>query len=228
MPAGVTAIDVPTQGGRTAARDRAEDGSLLRTEPRMLRDEGVTLRVEDIGHLHGRPAHGVLGGLRRSRDRGSTRPRHLELLQRIRRGLQVPSGEVQIDGGVRQVRVPEQYLDCPQVGAGFQEVSRIAVSEGMGADVFVNTGRAGCATDRIPITLAVSGLSARQPFCVPGKRYVCGCIQRQVLAQRGEQRRAQRPLTGGPPLPDRSATPCVGYRCPRPSIGGTLRRSPPP
>ena len=72
MPAGVTAIDVPTQGGRTAARDRAEDGSLLRTEPRMLRDEGVTLRVEDIGHLHGRPAHGVLGGLRRSRDRGST------------------------------------------------------------------------------------------------------------------------------------------------------------
>ena len=72
MPAGVTAIECPPEGGRTAARDRAEDGSLLHAEPRMLRDEGVTLRVEDIGHLHGRPAHGVLGGFRRSRDRGST------------------------------------------------------------------------------------------------------------------------------------------------------------
>ena len=37
----------------------------------MLRDEGVTLRVEDIGHLHGRPAHGC-GGLRSSRERGRT------------------------------------------------------------------------------------------------------------------------------------------------------------
>jgi hypothetical protein len=37
----------------------------------MLLDEGVTLRVEDIGHLHGRPAHAGLG-FRFSRDRGRT------------------------------------------------------------------------------------------------------------------------------------------------------------
>jgi hypothetical protein len=72
MSAGITPIDVPTQGGRATARDRPEDGSLLHTEPRMLRDEGVTLRVEDIGHLHGRPAHGALGRYRRRRDRGMT------------------------------------------------------------------------------------------------------------------------------------------------------------
>jgi hypothetical protein len=40
-------------------------------EPRMLRDEGVTLRVEDIGHLHGRPTHHC-GRFRRRRERGRT------------------------------------------------------------------------------------------------------------------------------------------------------------
>jgi hypothetical protein len=70
MATGVTPIDVPTQGGGATARDRAQDGSLLHTQPRMLRDEGVTLRVEDLGHLHGRPAH--VCGLRSSRERGKT------------------------------------------------------------------------------------------------------------------------------------------------------------
>ena len=65
----VTPIDVPTQDGGATARERSHDGSLLHTQPRMLLDEGVTLRVEDIGHLHGRPAHDG-GGLRSSRERG--------------------------------------------------------------------------------------------------------------------------------------------------------------
>jgi hypothetical protein len=37
----------------------------------MLLAKGVTLRVEDIGHLHRRPAHDC-GGLRSKRDRGKT------------------------------------------------------------------------------------------------------------------------------------------------------------
>ena len=72
MPAGVTPIAVPTERGGPTARDRAEHGPLLHAEPRMLLDEGVTLRVEDIGHLHRRPAHGVLVGFRFRRDRGRT------------------------------------------------------------------------------------------------------------------------------------------------------------
>jgi hypothetical protein len=36
----------------------------------MRREEGVTLRVEDIGHLHGRPAH-ACSGFRSRRDRGT-------------------------------------------------------------------------------------------------------------------------------------------------------------
>ncbi len=70
MPARVTPVDMATERGGVTADDRPEDGSLLRTQPRML-EEGVTLRVEDIGHLHGRPAHDC-GGFRSSRDRGTT------------------------------------------------------------------------------------------------------------------------------------------------------------
>lgn len=72
MPAGVTPVERAAERGGPTARDRAEHRSLLRAQPRMLLDEGVTLRVEDIGHLHGRPGHGVLVGFRFSRDRGRT------------------------------------------------------------------------------------------------------------------------------------------------------------
>ncbi len=70
MPAGATPIEMPPEGGGATARDRPDHGSLLYAQPRVLLDEGVTLRVEDIGHLHRRPAHDV--GFRRSRDRGNT------------------------------------------------------------------------------------------------------------------------------------------------------------
>ena len=71
MPAGVTPIEMSTERGGATAGDRLEHGSLLCTEPRVLLEEGVTLGVEDIGHLHGRPAHCALGFLFR-RERGST------------------------------------------------------------------------------------------------------------------------------------------------------------
>ena len=70
MPAGVTPVDMPTERRGPTARDGSKDRALLGAQPRMLLDEGVTLRVEDIGHLHRRPAHDV--GLRSNRDRCST------------------------------------------------------------------------------------------------------------------------------------------------------------
>ena len=68
MPAGATPIDMTAERGGPTARDRAQHRSLLHAQPRMLRDEGGTLRVEDISHLHCRPAHDV-GGWRFRRDR---------------------------------------------------------------------------------------------------------------------------------------------------------------
>ena len=71
MPAGATPIEMPTQCGGATAHDCPKDRSLLHAQPRMLLDEGVALRVEDVGHLHRRPAHAGLG-FRFSRDRGRT------------------------------------------------------------------------------------------------------------------------------------------------------------
>lgn len=71
LSAGVTPVERATEGGRATARDGAEHRSLLHAQPRMLLDEGVTLRVEDIGHLHRRPAHAGLG-FRFRRDRWRT------------------------------------------------------------------------------------------------------------------------------------------------------------
>ena len=71
MSAGATPIEMAAERGRPTPRQRTQDGPLLHTQPRMLLDEGVTLRVKDIGHLHGGPVHDPAGFLR-SRDRWST------------------------------------------------------------------------------------------------------------------------------------------------------------
>src|SRR5687767_3986114 len=69
VSAGAAVIDMAAERSGPTARHRAQHGSLLHAEPWMPVDEGVTLRMEDVGHLHRRPAHTWLG-FRFSRDRG--------------------------------------------------------------------------------------------------------------------------------------------------------------
>src|SRR5712691_6154264 len=69
MSTGTAVIDMSAERGGPTARDRAQHRALLHAEPRMLVEKAVTLRVEDISHLHGGPAHDC-GGFRRRRDRG--------------------------------------------------------------------------------------------------------------------------------------------------------------
>jgi hypothetical protein len=71
MSAGATVIDVPAECGGPTPPERAQPGALLHAEPRMSFDESVTLRVEDIGHLHGGPTHDGIG-FRFKRDRSTT------------------------------------------------------------------------------------------------------------------------------------------------------------
>lgn len=71
MSAGAALIDMATERGGPTSRERAQHRALLHAEPGMSFEEAVTLRVEDIGHLHGGPAHDC-GGFRSSRDRGIT------------------------------------------------------------------------------------------------------------------------------------------------------------
>lgn len=71
MAAGVTPVEMAPERSGSTARDRPKHRSLLHAQPRVLLDEGVTLRVEDVGHLQRRPAHDCVG-FRRSRDRCRT------------------------------------------------------------------------------------------------------------------------------------------------------------
>ena len=178
MSAGVAPIEMAAERGGATARDRAEHRALLHAQPRMLLEEGVTLRVEDIGHLHGRPAHDC-GGFRFSRDRGEDhRRRHLQLLERIGRRLQVARRECRYTVVCVEVRVAQQDLDRAQVRAGLQQMRRVRMSQCVRTDATVDAGRAGGESHGFPDDLRGEGLSARQPSCVPGKRYVCGRIQR--------------------------------------------------
>ena len=73
MSAGATLIEMAAERRGPTPSKRAQHGALLHAQPRMPLEEVVTLRVEDIGHLHGGPAHGR-SGLRKSRDATDRRP----------------------------------------------------------------------------------------------------------------------------------------------------------
>ena len=140
MPAGATPIEMPAERGGPTARDRAEHGPLLHAQPRMLLDEGVTLRVEDIGHLHGGPAHDGWRFPQQPRPRQDHRRRHMQLLEGIRRRLQVASRQMEIHRRVRQIGVAEQELNRAQVGARFQQMRRVGVPQRVRRDAFVDAG----------------------------------------------------------------------------------------
>src|ERR687898_2005427 len=173
MPASVTPIDVPAERGCATPRDRPKDGPLLGTQPRMLRDEGVTLRVEDIGHLHGRPGHDGLVGLRFSRDRGRT----------------TGAGTCSCSNGFGaawRCRCDKCRYTVVCVRSAWPRRTWIVRKSAPASrrcvayecrSVWGLTRRsipAVCAAKRTAsqMHLEVSGLSARQPCSCPGKRYV--------------------------------------------------------
>ena len=71
MSASAAVVDMPAERGGPTSRQGAQHGALLHAEPRMSCEESITLRVEDIGHLHGGPAHDSVG-FRLRWDRGTT------------------------------------------------------------------------------------------------------------------------------------------------------------
>ena len=168
MPAGATPIEMASEA---AVRNARLHGArpLLHTEPRMLLEEGVALRVEDIGHLHGGPAHDC-GGFRNRRDRGITGgsvtcncSSGLGAAWRCRRERWRYT--VVCDRSAAQ-----QELNGAQVSARFQEMRRVHVPQRVRCHAFVDARLRAARRTASQITFVVIGASARQPRCVPGKR----------------------------------------------------------
>jgi hypothetical protein len=154
---------------------------------------------------------------------------HLQWLERIGGRLQVTSREVEIHRRVREVGVAEQDLDRAKVGPRFKEVRRVRVTQGVRRDLRVDASLLGGGPDSLPDHL-------------PGERFVgTPAILRAreeirlrshpapVVAERGEQRRAERHFTVVAPFSvldaqhHALAVDVADFRC-----STSLRRRPPP
>src|ERR1700674_5824291 len=90
-------IEMPAQGGGATARDGPQHLEVLPCDPFTAAfDEGASCGANQIGHLERRPVH--LIALRYL-------VFQLERVQRTRGGVEVPLGEMEIDGGFLQVTV---------------------------------------------------------------------------------------------------------------------------
>ena len=119
MPAGGTAIEMPAQGDRPTALDRAQDTEVLRGQPgAMGLDEACAVSTDDVSHLEGWPGHRLRS--RRVRRTGQPETRHR--IKRVGDGLQMTLRQVQVDDRVLEFDVTEQELHGPQVGTRFDEV----------------------------------------------------------------------------------------------------------
>lgn len=72
--------------------------------------------------------------------------------------MQMATGEMQIDGGVFQVRVAEKELNGSQIGTGFHVVSSETVSQRVRSDPFRDAGTNGGRFADIPNGLIGDGL----------------------------------------------------------------------
>ena len=106
MSAGAAAIDMAAErGGPTRVIARSTDRCCTLSHGCCV-EEVLTLRVEDIGHLHRRPAHDC-GGFRSSRTRHHRGGVDLTQIEGIGRGLKLRRGDW-IHRHVREIGVAEQ------------------------------------------------------------------------------------------------------------------------
>ncbi len=169
MPAGVTPIEMPAERGGATARDRSQHGSLLRAQPRMLLDEGVTLRVEDIGHLHGRPAHDVPSVSASAATAGGPRARARAAAPADWAPPANALREMEIHRRVREVGVAQQHLDGAQVRAGLEQVRRVRMAQRVRTDATIDAGRLRGEAHRVPDDLGRERLVGTPAVPGPGR-----------------------------------------------------------
>ena len=111
MSAGVTPVEMAPERGRATARDRAEHGSLLHAQPRMLLDErchpargGYRPPPPQAGsRLDAASAAGATAG-------GPRAPATCSCSNGFGAACRVAPRQVQVDRGVREVGVAEEEL----------------------------------------------------------------------------------------------------------------------
>ena len=134
-----THVDVSAESGGTATQDGPECLQLLIAEAGLIAfQELVALRTEDVGHLHGGPAHGF-SGRRKARRLSSTFDR-----RRSSSGLctccRCSLRKMEILRSSLEISMSEQNLDGAQIGSGFEQMRCPAVPQRVRRNALANTG----------------------------------------------------------------------------------------
>ncbi len=140
-----------TDDGIHAPCDAARQDAICSRSRKLLPDA-----TKDVGHLKGGPTHRFL---RLPSLPARQRSCDGECIERVGDRIQMPPGEVQIDGRVIERGMAEQHLDGAQVRACFEQVSRIAVAQGVRRDVLLDPG-------------SPRGALAREPDHLVGDRHI--------------------------------------------------------
>src|SRR6202007_2230611 len=82
-------------------------------------------------------------------------------------------GEMQVDRGFLQIVMPEQDLNGAQIGAGVEQMSGEAMTQGMRMDGFLKAGTPSRLLAGVPRCFGVDRVTGRMP-AVAGKEPVAG------------------------------------------------------
>ena len=142
-----------------------------------------------------------------------------DLIERIDRGVQMALRQVQIDGGVFQVRMAQQKLDRPQIGSGFHQVWWRSCGEACAAQSScLMPARAAASWQAYQTVLSEMGCFHTRdgPRCWGTDRSsVSSSASTRARLRAASESAAHRGRAI--PCPDGRGSPCARYRCRSPS-----------
>jgi hypothetical protein len=110
VAAGGASVDMSAERSGTATLDCGEHFQMQAVEPVPVAvNEPATRQTNHISHLDRWPDHLLVGGRFEA-----------ERVERTRRCMQLPGGDMEINCGLLQIAVAQQQLNGPQVRTGFE------------------------------------------------------------------------------------------------------------
>src|SRR5450631_1768765 len=123
-----------------------------------------------------------------------------ERVERVGDRIHMPPGEVQIDAGVIDRSMAEQYLDGAQVCTCFMQVSRVAVAQSVRRNVLLDPGSSRCPLAGKPDRLVTDRHIGSPAIDHTRKEEGLRLHPSPVTAQLFQQRRAKRHIPVAPAL----------------------------
>ncbi len=158
-------------------------------QDRFFSMKSIAVLSDDVGHLEGWLVHRFCSFRERLT---SSELETANRIQRVGHGGQMLLRKVQVHGGVFELGMAQQHLDRAQIGAGFEQVSRKTVPQGVRRDVFGDAGPLGGLLAGFPRHLRGDGNIGAPVLHGAGKQIGLGFHPTPIDAKCLQQLRAQR------------------------------------